>query len=161
MAHEKIVPKVKILLSYGEHAREFLPVESLFHLLNNITDGLRAPVHSPAYKFTNLILSRVSAIILSNICLFFRVFAVLLQEWFETCTLIKICSILLFPVLFVHSIRFLVHLFSFLLSTCHAQFSFIFIQCCHAFIPLVLSITFLSNHYYYANINTVIGKIVM
>ncbi|KAK3596488.1 hypothetical protein CHS0354_007394 [Potamilus streckersoni] len=36
--------KIKLLLSYGEHAREFLPVESLFYLLRNLTNGLSSQV---------------------------------------------------------------------------------------------------------------------
>ncbi|XP_038076949.1 carboxypeptidase A2-like [Patiria miniata] len=51
--------KPKILLSFGEHAREFFPVESLFYLLNNITRGLSAPHGSPTESFSRLILSRV------------------------------------------------------------------------------------------------------
>ena len=32
--------KVRLLLSFGEHAREFFPIESFFHLLKNLTKGL-------------------------------------------------------------------------------------------------------------------------
>ena len=59
VAHSQTTPKVKVLLSYGEHAREFLPVESLFHLLENLTAGLSQPHESPAYSFSSFILSRV------------------------------------------------------------------------------------------------------
>ena len=57
--------KPKILLSYGEHAREFFPIESLFYLLNNITHGLRAPHGSPANGFSRLILSRVDLYVIA------------------------------------------------------------------------------------------------
>lgn len=30
--------KIKILLSFGEHAREFLPIETLFYFLNKLAD---------------------------------------------------------------------------------------------------------------------------
>ncbi|ELT94089.1 hypothetical protein CAPTEDRAFT_227948 [Capitella teleta] len=51
--------KLKMLLSYGEHAREFLPVESMFHLLKNLTSGLAYPRGSPEESFSRLILSKV------------------------------------------------------------------------------------------------------
>lgn len=51
--------KVKVLLSYGEHAREFLPVESMFDLLTNLTTGLTYPRDSPEEMFSRLIFSKV------------------------------------------------------------------------------------------------------
>ena len=67
-AHHGIsVPKVKLLLSYGEHAREFLPVESLFHLLLNITEGLSAPKGSPAALFSGTILSKLDLFVIGMV----------------------------------------------------------------------------------------------
>lgn len=38
---EKIAPhRIKIFLAYGEHAREFFPVESMFYFVKNLTAGL-------------------------------------------------------------------------------------------------------------------------
>ncbi len=56
--------KAKVLLSYGEHAREFFPVESLFHLLNNITIGLYSYKDSYSRAFTRRILSRLDLFII-------------------------------------------------------------------------------------------------
>ena len=55
--------KLKVLLSYGEHAREFLPVESMFHLLQNITNGLTLPEEHPGYKYSRTILSKIDLFI--------------------------------------------------------------------------------------------------
>ncbi|CAH1792837.1 unnamed protein product [Owenia fusiformis] len=52
-------PKLRMLLSFGEHSREFLPVESAFHLLTNITNGLAAPIRSQQYKYSALIISKI------------------------------------------------------------------------------------------------------
>ncbi len=60
-------PKVKVLLSYGEHAREFLPIESLFHLLTNLTEGLAAPKGSHAEEFSRTTLSRVDLFIVAMV----------------------------------------------------------------------------------------------
>lgn len=54
----KEVPKVRVLFSYGEHAREFFPVESFFHLLKNLTDGLISETGSSAERYSRMILSR-------------------------------------------------------------------------------------------------------
>lgn len=35
--------KIRILLAFGEHAREFFPVESMFYFLKNLTKGLDKP----------------------------------------------------------------------------------------------------------------------
>ena len=59
------VPKVKIPLSYGEHAREFFPIESMFHLLNNLTTGVTLPKGSPEFEFSYKILSRVDLFIVA------------------------------------------------------------------------------------------------
>lgn len=50
--------KVKILLSYGEHARELLPVESMFYLLNNITCSYDS-TSKPVARFASNLLSNV------------------------------------------------------------------------------------------------------
>ncbi|XP_041351999.1 zinc carboxypeptidase-like [Gigantopelta aegis] len=51
------VRKIQILFSYGEHAREFFPVESLIFLLKNITQGASALSESFQYKFSKFILT--------------------------------------------------------------------------------------------------------
>ncbi|XP_076463699.1 zinc carboxypeptidase-like [Babylonia areolata] len=58
------VPKVRVLLSYGEHAREFFPVESFFHLLKNLTDGLVARESSYEQRFSKMILSHFDIFII-------------------------------------------------------------------------------------------------
>lgn len=60
--------KVRILLSYGEHAREFFPVESFFHLLYHLTEGLSSPPGSPAEKFSRFIFSNfdIFVIVMAN-----------------------------------------------------------------------------------------------
>ena len=64
-SQELNVPKVKILLSYGEHAREFLPVESLFYLLNNLTHGLISPKGSDAELYSRMVLSKIDLFIVA------------------------------------------------------------------------------------------------
>lgn len=59
------VPKVQVLLSYGEHAREFLPIESLFHFLHNLTNCLHSPTTSPAYAYAWKLLTEVDLYIIS------------------------------------------------------------------------------------------------
>jgi hypothetical protein len=51
--------KLKLLLSFGEHAREFLPVETMFHLLRNLTSGLAYPPESYEERHSRMILSKV------------------------------------------------------------------------------------------------------
>lgn len=51
--------KLKLLFSYGEHAREFLPVESLLYLLDNITNGIIASDNSPSKQFSHLVLENI------------------------------------------------------------------------------------------------------
>lgn len=60
--------KAKVLLSYGEHAREFFPVESLFHLLNNLTAGLHSDRDSYAMAFTRTVFSKLDLyiVVLAN-----------------------------------------------------------------------------------------------
>jgi len=60
-----LVPKLKVLLSYGEHAREFLPVESLLFFLRNITSGLSAIPGSYEEHFTRTILSKANIYIIA------------------------------------------------------------------------------------------------
>lgn len=57
--------KVKVLLSYGEHAREFFPIESLFYFLTNLTQGLSSPRNSPAENFSRHIFSKVDLFIVA------------------------------------------------------------------------------------------------
>ena len=57
--------KVRIFFSYGEHAREFFPVESMFHLIKNISDGIKSPGGSPAAHFTRTVLSKVELFIVA------------------------------------------------------------------------------------------------
>ncbi|KAK7477454.1 hypothetical protein BaRGS_00031278 [Batillaria attramentaria] len=52
------VPKVHLLLSFGEHAREFFPVESALYLLTNLTAGISANPGSYEEAFSRTILSR-------------------------------------------------------------------------------------------------------
>ena len=59
------VPKVKVLLSYGEHAREFFPIESMFHLLNNLTSGVTSPRGSAEFDFSYRILSQIDLFIIA------------------------------------------------------------------------------------------------
>lgn len=60
--------KVRVLLSYGEHAREFFPVESFFHLLGNLTAALSSHPDSPAGKFSRFVFSNfdILAIVIAN-----------------------------------------------------------------------------------------------
>lgn len=60
--------KVKILLSYGEHAREFFPVESFFHLLSNLTEGLSANAGTHAKNYSQIIFSNfdIFVIVMAN-----------------------------------------------------------------------------------------------
>ncbi|XP_078589693.1 carboxypeptidase B1-like [Branchiostoma floridae x Branchiostoma japonicum] len=55
--------KARILLAYGEHAREFFPVESMFHLLLNLTGGLTATEGSHSRAYTSEILSKIDLFI--------------------------------------------------------------------------------------------------
>ncbi|XP_033115949.1 carboxypeptidase A4-like [Anneissia japonica] len=56
--------KPRILLSFGEHAREFLPIESLFHLLTNLTSGLATPRGSNTEAFSRKVLSQIDLFVI-------------------------------------------------------------------------------------------------
>ncbi len=58
---------MKLLLSYGEHAREFLPIESMFNLLHNLTQGMAAPVNSHQHAFSRTILSQMDIFIIAMV----------------------------------------------------------------------------------------------
>ncbi|KAG0430972.1 hypothetical protein HPB47_022209 [Ixodes persulcatus] len=51
--------KVKALLSYGESARELLPVESILHFLRRVLRGLGAPKDSTEEAFSRALFSKV------------------------------------------------------------------------------------------------------
>ncbi|XP_072163146.1 carboxypeptidase A4-like [Diadema setosum] len=57
--------KPRLLLSFGEHAREFFPVESLIHLLEKIVRGLRAPLNSAEDLYSRHILSQLDVFIIA------------------------------------------------------------------------------------------------
>ncbi|XP_071962021.1 carboxypeptidase A4-like [Antedon mediterranea] len=56
--------KPRILLSFGEHAREFLPIESMFHLLTNLTSGLATARGSSTEGFSRKVLSHIDLFII-------------------------------------------------------------------------------------------------
>lgn len=47
----------RLLLSYGEHAAEFFPVQSMFYLLENITRGFNLPLWTYGRNFTRFVLN--------------------------------------------------------------------------------------------------------
>lgn len=49
--------KSRILLSYGEHAAEFFPVQSVFYLLDNITRGFDLSPRTYEGRFTRFVLN--------------------------------------------------------------------------------------------------------
>lgn len=51
--------KVKVLLSFGESAREFVPVESILYFLRHIVRGLGAPKGSAEEAFSRTLFSKV------------------------------------------------------------------------------------------------------
>jgi len=53
----KLDRRSRILLSYGEHAAEFFPVQSLFHLLQNVTQGIDLPPGTYGSNFTRFLLN--------------------------------------------------------------------------------------------------------
>lgn len=61
---DNMVEKPQILFSFGEHAREFLPVESAIFFIRNLTDGLLPDVDSFSRQFTQQILSLVDLYII-------------------------------------------------------------------------------------------------
>ncbi|XP_061165260.1 carboxypeptidase T-like isoform X2 [Saccostrea echinata] len=56
--------KPRLLFSYGEHAREFLPVESAIRFIKNITGGLLSSSDVFSRKFTQQILSQADIYII-------------------------------------------------------------------------------------------------
>lgn len=60
--------KVRILLSYGEHARELFPIESLLYLMKNLTSGLLAKPGSFEERFSQDIFSNfdIYVIVIAN-----------------------------------------------------------------------------------------------
>ncbi|XP_062569878.1 carboxypeptidase A5-like [Saccostrea cucullata] len=56
--------KPRLLFSYGEHAREFLPVESAIHFIKNLTGGLLPSADVYSRKFTKQILSQADIYII-------------------------------------------------------------------------------------------------
>ncbi|XP_070578847.1 carboxypeptidase A4-like [Ptychodera flava] len=59
--------KPKILLSCGEHAREFFPIESVIYLLQNITSGLTASKGSHQENFSRNVLSKLDLFIIAMV----------------------------------------------------------------------------------------------
>ena len=57
--------RTKILFSYGEHASEFLPVESMLFLLENITAGLQLNIRTPAADFSEFVLNNIDLYIVA------------------------------------------------------------------------------------------------
>lgn len=55
----------RILFSYGEHAAEFLPVQSMFHLIENITQGYDLLRETHGAKFTRYLLNNFDLFILT------------------------------------------------------------------------------------------------
>ena len=55
----------RILLSYGEHAAEFFPVQSMFHLLQNITQGYDFPLGTFEGNFTRYLLNNFDVYLLT------------------------------------------------------------------------------------------------
>uniref|UniRef100_A0A0B6YQ37 Peptidase M14 domain-containing protein n=1 Tax=Arion vulgaris TaxID=1028688 RepID=A0A0B6YQ37_9EUPU len=58
--------KVKILLAYGEHAREFFPIESMFYFLKNLTKGLDKPFEGrPSNTFSSWVVNNFDLYIIA------------------------------------------------------------------------------------------------
>ena len=55
----------RILLSYGEHAAEFFPVQSLLHLLQNVTQGVDLPPGTYGGNFTRFLLNNFELYLLT------------------------------------------------------------------------------------------------
>lgn len=51
--------KRKVLMTFGEHAREFVSVESFFHLLRNLTRGYQMPCSTYAGSYSRLVLDHL------------------------------------------------------------------------------------------------------
>lgn len=54
-----VLPKRKVLLTFGEHAREFVSLESFFHLVRNLTEGYREPCYSYAGQYSRHVLNHL------------------------------------------------------------------------------------------------------
>lgn len=61
---DNLVEKPRILFSFGEHAREFLPVESAIYFIRNLTGGLLPDEDGFSRQFTQQILSLVDLYII-------------------------------------------------------------------------------------------------
>lgn len=57
-------PKLKLLFSYGEHAREFFPVETMFALLHSLLSGVMSSSESHEYLFSKMVLSNFNLYII-------------------------------------------------------------------------------------------------
>lgn len=55
----------KVLLSYGEHAAEFFPVQSMFYLLENLTQGYDLPLGTYGGNFTRFVLNNFDLYLLT------------------------------------------------------------------------------------------------
>lgn len=62
--HTLSSPKQKVLLSFGEHAREFFPVESALYFIKNVTEGLTKPATSHQYRFSRTVFSNLELFII-------------------------------------------------------------------------------------------------
>ena len=49
----------RILLSYGEHSREFLPIESMFALLENVTGGLGPDASVSQIAYSSFVVNNI------------------------------------------------------------------------------------------------------
>lgn len=56
--------KTNILFSFGEHSSEYLPVESMIYLLENLTAGMDERPGSYGYNFTSFVLSNIDLYII-------------------------------------------------------------------------------------------------
>ena len=59
--------RTKILFSYGEHSSEFLPVESMLYLLENITSGTQVGSRTSAQVFSEFVLNNVDLYIVAMV----------------------------------------------------------------------------------------------
>lgn len=62
---KKTDKRSKVLLSYGEHAAEFFPVESMFYFLRNITQGYDMRPGTPEGNFTRFVLNNFDLYLLT------------------------------------------------------------------------------------------------
>lgn len=59
VSNGKQTAKPKVLMTFGEHAREFVSVESFFHLLRNLTEGYQFPCDSYEGSYSRLVLDHL------------------------------------------------------------------------------------------------------